>query len=96
MSNKTKNRKKSVVKKEKPLGQMLEIIYRARVEGSLEKIASIKEQLVHLHASADHGQLSSAEANTLSIDLQQELTKTICSLETWHFEMRNRNHARAA
>jgi len=73
-----------------PLAPMLDILYRARVEAALDKIGLIKQQIVHLFARVEHGQLSSSTARTLSLDLEQELTKTICSLESWHFQMRSR------
>jgi hypothetical protein len=90
MSKKFKNQMKSKFAAEKPLGKMLDILYRARVEASLDKIASLKAQIVHVFARARYGDLSSSTARTLSLDLEQELTRTICSLESWHLEMRSR------
>lgn len=89
MSRKS-NHKKNVTPAEKPLGTMLEILHRARVEAALDKIASLKEQLLYVVSRAQRGDLSTSTAKTLSLDLEQELTRTICNLEAWHFQMRSR------
>jgi len=88
MIKKFKGEKFTKSAREKPLGKILDTLHRARVEGALDRIAALKTEIAHICARAQHGDLSISTAKTLSLDLEQELTRTICRLETWHFQMR--------
>lgn len=90
MSRKLANPPKTKAADGKSLGRMLEGLHRARVETALDKISTLKEQLLYVASRAQHGHLSSSTAKALSLDLEQELTRTICRLEAWHLEMRSR------
>jgi hypothetical protein len=90
MSKKKKAEKPAKSTREQPLEKILDTLHRARVEGALDRIAALKSQIAYICARAQHGDLSTSTAKTLSLDLEQELTRTICRLETWHFHMRRR------
>jgi hypothetical protein len=90
MSRKSANQKRTISPAEKPLGTTLELLHRARVEAALDKIALLREQLLYIVSRAKRGDLATSTMKVLSLDLEQELTRTICDLETWHFEMGDR------
>ena len=88
--NKAKGQKTTRDTADKSLGDVLDILYCARIEAALDKIAAIREQIAVLFARAQQGHLSSSDAKTLSLHLQRELSRTVCNLESWHLQCGNR------
>jgi hypothetical protein len=94
MTNKrAKTPKMNKIRTAKSLGDMLDVLHRARVEAAIERIASIREQITVLLIRSQGGHLSSSDARTLSLHLQQELARTVCNLESWHLHAGNQKAA---
>jgi hypothetical protein len=57
----------------------------------LERIKTLREQLLMLFLRFQRGELTSADARTQSILIQEELARLLWSLDDWQVQVTSRN-----
>jgi hypothetical protein len=73
------------------IAKSLELICRPPVDTGMARVTALKEQLVALFLRLEHGEISSTDAKAQSVDIREELSKMIWSVEDWQTQSESRN-----